>query len=249
MSTLPSPQQVSAAAHARLPHANPLSMRQMTSLVDWASAARPRTVLDIGCGPGSFALALAARADATVLAVDTNPEFLARARAAAATAELRGRVEFRLQDAASHRGGAMDLVACIGSSHALGTPRQALRRIAGLTAPGGAVLVAELVWTERPPRDYLEFLGTPEEHYWRLEDSGSVLAECGLGLVSQLSAARRAWDRYEKAVLRGRLAFAASLPEEQAVLLRERAQAWYRSYQQYGRRCLGFTAYWARPSS
>ncbi len=221
----------------------------MASLVRWASAARPRTALDIGCGSGSFALALAARADVTVLAMDTNPEFLARARAAAVGSELTGRVEFRLQDAASHAGGAVDLVVCIGSSHALGPPREALRRLARRAAPGGAVLVAELVWTAPPPRAYLEFLGTPEDHYWRLEDSASVLGECGLVQVGQLCATRRGWDRYEKAVLRGRLAFAASLSADQAESLRERARAWYQTYRQYGRRCLGFAAYWARPSN
>lgn len=60
-----------------------------------------RTVLDIGCGAGELALAIAAaRPDATVIGVDISPDLVAEARK---RAREDARVEFVLADAAQWR--------------------------------------------------------------------------------------------------------------------------------------------------
>jgi SAM-dependent methyltransferase len=56
------------------------------------------TVLDLGCGPGSIALALADRGR-DVIAVDVNPRMIDAARDAAARSMTRGKVRWQVGDA------------------------------------------------------------------------------------------------------------------------------------------------------
>ena len=73
-----------------------------------------------------------------------------------------------------------------------------------------------------------------------------VLEQCGLTVEHQCEASARSWDRYERAVLEGRLKLAASLPADAAESLRSRASSWYSNYEQHGRLHFGFNAYVAR---
>ena len=240
------PQQLTAAAHARLPHANPLSVEQMNRLVSLALASRPRTALEIGCGPGTFSIALAEQGHLDVTAIDINPTFLDRARHAAAQRVLMGTVSFEQRPASDYRGPEVDLVVCIGSSQALGTPRAAIGRAASLLRPGGTLVFADLIWSSPPPSEFLEFLGCTDDLYWTTETSTAVFARANLGVVAELQASRASWREYEQAVRQGRLALADSLPSEQAQTVRSKAETWFQAYEQYGQHCLGFAACVAR---
>jgi SAM-dependent methyltransferase len=67
--------------------------------LDLISDQRPAgTVLDLGCGPGSIALALAERGR-DVIAVDVNPRMIDAARDAAAGSMARGKVRWQVGDA------------------------------------------------------------------------------------------------------------------------------------------------------
>ncbi len=57
-----------------------------------------RSVLDVGCGPGHYAVALARRGAAYVLGLDFAPEMLDLARARAAAAGVAERCRFELGD-------------------------------------------------------------------------------------------------------------------------------------------------------
>lgn len=57
--------------------------RPFFDLIAQVRAQRPRTVVDLGCGPGTLTAAMAARwPDARVLGIDSSPEMIARAEAA-----------------------------------------------------------------------------------------------------------------------------------------------------------------------
>jgi len=240
-------ERISAAAHARLAHANPLSSAQMGELVARAAATDPATALDIGCGPGAFAVGLAARRPVRVRAVEPNGHFVERGRVLAAERELVGSVAFEeraLSDADGHE--RFDVVACIGSSSAIGTPRDALRRCHELVSERGVVVFADLVWAAEPPPEFLDLLGSDADTFWRREDALHEFEACGLESLWSCAASRDSWEAYERAVLAGRLALSDQLRSVEGETLRESATVWYDAYQRHGRVCFGFDAHVAR---
>ena len=73
----------------------------------------PRTILDLGTGPGTLLLAaLAQWPDAHGLGIDASPVALDYARRNAAALDLAGRVRFEQGDWLAGRGGRYDLVLC-----------------------------------------------------------------------------------------------------------------------------------------
>jgi cyclopropane fatty-acyl-phospholipid synthase-like methyltransferase len=242
----PSRFQVSAAAHENVPHANPLSATQMAELADWAIRWKPSTAIDIGCGPGSFSAAIAARTSVSIRAIDPNAAFLERGKLTARSTSLVGHIDFVERPLQEHEGEPFDLVVCIGSSGAVGSPREALQRCKRLLALNGTLVFAELVWTTQPSEEFLSFLGIEGGYYWLQSDGEQVFAQCGLSVHHQCAASTSSWETYERAVLDGRLKFAASLAADAAESVRSRARAWYGNYEKHGRLYFGFNAYVAR---
>jgi len=240
--------QVSAAAHEQVPHANPLSAAQMEELVERAIGWSPSTALDIGCGPGTFSVGLASRAPVSVIAIDLNPAFLERGKSTAKGAPLVGNIAFLERSLQSDEAGPFDVVVCIGSSGAVGSPREALSRCKELMTAEGVLVFAELVWTSEPSEEFLAFLGTERTYYWLSSEGEAVFAQCGLAVEYEVKASRSSWEIYEQAVLSGRLKLAARLRPEEGESIRNRATTWYANYEKHGRRCLGFNAYVARHS-
>lgn len=243
---LPSRHQVSAAAHASLPHANPLSLSQMTALAQWAVSHHPTTAIDIGCGPGSFAVALATLAPVSVRAIDPNSIFIERGRLLAQSCALVGDIEFLARPLQDDEETKFDLVACIGSSESVGGARQALQYCKTLLNSNGLIVFGELVWMAVPPQEFLSFLGVGRDYYWSQSDSEQVFSELGLSLIHQCDASPSSWGHYERAVLDGRLKLASTLDALAADLLCTRAITWYDHFEKYGKFCLGFTAYVAQ---
>jgi cyclopropane fatty-acyl-phospholipid synthase-like methyltransferase len=238
--------QVSAAAHEQVPHANPLSAAQMEELVKQAIRWSPSTALDIGCGPGTFSVGLASRTPVSVLAIDLNPAFLERGKSTAKRNAMVGSIAFVERSLQSDEGGPFDVVVCIGSSGAIGSPREALSRCKEFMTPEGVLVFAELVWTSEPSEGFLAFLGIERTYYWLASEGEAVFAHCGLSVEYESEASRSSWESYEQAVLSGRLKLAASLRPEEGEAVRNRATTWYANYETHGRRCLGFNAYVAR---
>jgi cyclopropane fatty-acyl-phospholipid synthase-like methyltransferase len=233
-------QRTSVAAHRDLPHANPLSPAQFDALVQAIAARRPREVLDIGCGWGSFALALAQACDTRVLAIDINADFLERGRQQAAGRPLLGTIDFRELPAEALAGQRFDAVVCIGAAQAFGKPPEALARCADLLTPGGTLLFADGVWTTEPPQDFLDFLGTDRSTYWLQSDAEAAFATAGLRIERQEVTSASSWQAYEDAIHRGRLRFADTLEAAEATEVRQRTASWTSSWERWGRHCLGF---------
>lgn len=113
-------------------------------LAEWLPAGRV-VALDIGCGTGSLSSLLAALGH-RVVGTDWSPEMIARARAKVAAAGLTAR--FFIMDAAAPAlaPGRFDVVLCRHLLWALPDPARALRRWAGLLAPGGQLVLIEGYW-------------------------------------------------------------------------------------------------------
>jgi SAM-dependent methyltransferase len=143
----------------RLAFHGPLSEARAARLVARLTAAKPATILDVGCGWGELMLRiLAARPDATGTGLDTDEGDLIRGRGHAQARGLAERVAFIRESAVGTARGPADLVLCTGSSHTLsdaeppGHTAAALRALRRLVTPGGRVLLGEGFW-ERPPAE------------------------------------------------------------------------------------------------
>jgi SAM-dependent methyltransferase len=112
-------------------------------LVDALDLEPGMRVLDVGCGPGRHALALARRGFA-VHGVDLSPDFVALARDAAAAEDLPA--TFAVEDVRELSASGFDAAICLcqGGFGLLGGAEDAavLERIASAVVPGGAVAVS-----------------------------------------------------------------------------------------------------------
>jgi SAM-dependent methyltransferase len=105
----------------------------------------PARVADVGCGTGWSSIAIAqAFPKAEVHGFDMDEASIALARANAAARGLEDRVTFAVRDAA-YPGlvGGFDLVAAFETIHDMAQPVEALRKMRGLVAEGGAVVIAD----------------------------------------------------------------------------------------------------------
>jgi 2-polyprenyl-6-hydroxyphenyl methylase / 3-demethylubiquinone-9 3-methyltransferase len=119
---------------------NPLRLQY----VDRAIALPGKQILDVGCGGGILAEAMA-RAGARVLGIDLAPALIEVAELHALEARIA--VEYRTaaaEDLARERPGAFDAVTCMEMLEHVPDPAAALEALAALAKPGGDVIVSTL---------------------------------------------------------------------------------------------------------
>jgi 2-polyprenyl-6-hydroxyphenyl methylase / 3-demethylubiquinone-9 3-methyltransferase len=127
---------------------NPLRLHY----VDRTAPLAGRTVLDVGCGGGILAEAMAQRG-ARVLGIDLTAALLEVAELHAAEAKVS--VEYRAvaaEDLAAERPASFDLVTCMEMLEHVPDPGRTLEALAALVKPGGDVIVSTL---NRNPRAFV----------------------------------------------------------------------------------------------
>lgn len=150
-----------------------------TDFDDWVLAALParaRTAVDLGCGAGRHSVLLAGRAE-RVLAVDVADGMLAVARTERAAPGIdyqrRGVLDV------SPAEGPFDVVLSVHTLHHVGDPAVVLPHVRSLVAPGGTLVVADIVdpggWRSRD--FHLERAFTDARVVHQLTDDGEAAAE------------------------------------------------------------------------
>jgi ubiquinone/menaquinone biosynthesis C-methylase UbiE len=142
-----------AAASAYAVSAVHASGRDLAALVEAAQLTGNERVLDIGCGAGHTALAVAPKA-ASVVALDVTQEML---DVAAHLAQQRGvtNISFRLADVAAlpFPDASFDVVTSRFSAHHYEDPARAIQEAARVLRPGGRLLLADTIAPEIPALD------------------------------------------------------------------------------------------------
>jgi SAM-dependent methyltransferase len=118
--------------------------QEVEFLVDALGLTAGQRVLDVGCGPGRHALALA-RQGIVVTGIDASPDFVRLARDAAAVEHLDARFEvLDVRELAYHGGFDAAICLCQGGFGLLGGRDEVdvFRRIARAVRPGGGLAVS-----------------------------------------------------------------------------------------------------------
>lgn len=176
--------QFGAVAAAYATSAVHASGPDLAALVEAAALTGREHVLDLGCGAGHTARAVAPRA-AHVTAVDVTPEMLAVAAGLARDRGLQN-VELRHADVAAlpFEDARFDLVTSRFSAHHYGDPARALAEAARVLRPGGRFLLIDTVAPEDAALDTfynaVEYL-RDDSHVrnWRISEWRRLFAGAG----------------------------------------------------------------------
>ena len=163
-------------------------------LIEALAATRADKVLDVGCGSGQFAVAIAAVAG-EVLGVDLTPAMLETARAHQAKAGA-ANVTWELADSTALpvADGAFDIVTGRSMLHHAADPAATLAEMRRACAPGGRIAVLDLTPTadKSPAFDAIELLRDPSHARTLTADQ---LRDLGADLgLEELSVQPRASD-------------------------------------------------------
>ncbi len=121
-------------------------------VVEAAAPGPADRAIDLACGPGSIACALARRAS-MVVGLDATPAMLDRARALAEGMDLRNVAWVHGNVYATPYGeGSFDAVTCRFAFHHFEHPQRAFAEMVRLAAPGGRVVLCDGLASDDPDR-------------------------------------------------------------------------------------------------
>ena len=222
---------ISAATHAGLPFANPLSEEKVDELIGALALERGARVLDVGAGHGEILRRIVVRWGVRGTGLDP-----AARPWSTESAELR---QARVQELTERD---FDLVVNVAASHAFGRWDEALAALTGLVRPGGQVLFGEGYWRVPPSPEYLDALGATADELPDLAGLVRGAEAVGLRALRVVVASEDDWDRYEWRLIRNgeRAAAAAADPTDAGALRAWVAAARDRVLGEGGRDTLGF---------
>jgi SAM-dependent methyltransferase len=234
----------STIAHADHRFLGPLSDAKADELMDALDLAPGDRVLDVGCGKAEFLLRLVERFGVAAVGIEPNPAYVEDARRAARERAPESDFEIHAVAAADFPARDFGLAIAMGSTHAHGGYRPALRSLARAVRRGGQVLVAEGFWRREPDPGYLAALGAERTEF--SSHAGNLAAGIEEGLVPLYSRASNddEWDHYEGLYARAVERHLVAHPRDpDHAAMRDKIRGWREAYLAWGRETLGFGYY------
>lgn len=204
--------------YGTLPRAGPGGDEHTARALESVLGRTPRTVLDLGCGPGAQTEALArALPTARILGVDLLPAMVEEANRRFIDARIQGRVEARVGDMTEPpvAPGSQDLIWCEGAIYFLGVT-EALQTWRPLLGPEGAVAFTEPVWlVDSPPEEVRDWWLS---EYPAITNDEGVRARIGAANYRTIASfplpASAWWDEYYEPMLTRIADLKARLPDD-----------------------------------
>jgi len=233
-------------AHGQLPIWNPCCVSHLQRYVGQLRLRDGSAILDIGCGRGHLLNLILSQYNACGTGVDSSPYAIAQAARSAADLVAAGRLTLVEQTfaASDYAAASLDLVVCIGSTHASGGYGGVLKTARRLLRAGGLLLVGEGYWKRPPAADYLAFLqATADEHGIHQGNQTAGINE-GFDLLACSECRQEEWDAYEEQYSRNVESHVRATPHDpDARVMLERIRPWREAYLRWGRDTLGFGLY------
>jgi cyclopropane fatty-acyl-phospholipid synthase-like methyltransferase len=236
----------SMIAHGDLEVWNPVDLQTQLSAVAEAGLGPESTVLDVGCGRGELLRRIRQQYGCDCLGIDLESLVIELAETHPQSPDLGGTLKFRVEGFSGERfiPRSLDLVVCMGSTHAVGTYRETLDVLGGLVKPGGCMLLGEGFWESDPPPEYLQFLSISREDL--LDHSGNVQAgvQAGFQIIAEHRSTPKQWDHYETTYADNVDRYLDLNPQDpEAPVMRSKINKWRDAYWKWGRGTLGFGIY------
>jgi SAM-dependent methyltransferase len=227
---LSDPFKYTVIAHANRKFLGPYDQQTLEDLVDFPSTC----ILDIGCGKGAALAVLGGRG----FGIEHNPVFADEAQKQNPNAEI---WQEDAKTALSHLPQSPDLIVCMGSSQAIGSPAEAMATLASMIPSGGHVLFGDGYWRQEPDPDYLAFLGAKRDDVGSFGD-GKILGEnFGLKPLRSRESNNLDWSKYEDSYQQAVLDWCKANPDDpDAGAFEARITAWREAYERWGKYTLGF---------
>lgn len=236
----------SKIGHGDLEYWNPISKQGLEQALSHLNLTEESRILDVGCGRAKILLDLVEQTGAHGIGVDPHPDGIAFAREAAQSRGLAQATELLEEnfDIEKYRDQPLDLILCIGSSHAVGSPAAAVEAFASILKPGGFLLLGEGYWMQKPPAEYLAFLGCTEEELLSHDATAHLGDAQKLSCIYQRETSVEEWSHYEDTYAGNLFAFIEANPDDpETSSCSERITAWRNAYLQWGQHTLGFGLY------
>ncbi|MBU6413649.1 MAG: methyltransferase domain-containing protein [Planctomycetes bacterium] len=235
-------------AHRTHWYCNPIDPHFLDQILGYCGLGAASAILDVGCGKGELLIRAAERFGSSGIGVEQSELMQTEAQKRASERGVANRLWIQLADAQvlmpTLGAQTFDLVACIGSSHALGGWEGMMKELLRVTKPGGKLLIADGIWESEPSAAYLQALECEKSAYPTHAEMVKNLRERGLRMLGAWTASQREWDEYEWAYCRNIEEFLAMNPDDpEAEAMRKRCRDWSRLYMEEGRGVLGFGVY------
>ncbi|MBZ0294045.1 MAG: class I SAM-dependent methyltransferase [Anaerolineae bacterium] len=216
----------------------PMSLSRADDLIKALDLPPRSTVVDLGCGDGTFLCRLAAQTSIAAVGIDNDDTLIRQARKQWTNRISASEVKFIDGDAAHYftEMAPVDAIICIGAEFIFGGYRELLEGAVQRLNPNGRMLLGTLYWKQDPPADYLALMGGENPHV-DLSTTVTATYETGFMPLAIHRSNADEWDAFESHHARKRYLSAVESGQPD---MRERAWQWQSGYLKWGMSTMGF---------
>ena len=229
----------SAIGHGQMRYWNPIHADVFQQWMNELNLKSSRRALDVGCGRAELLRQLADRFACQCIGVDTS---------AAATEMAAGleAIDVRCTpfQAADFGAEYFNLIACIGSTHAVGDLETTLQILGQLLVADGEMWLGIGYWQRPPEQGYLDFLQCDASEM--MDHAGNLqhFARAGWDVVGHHLTTAAEWSEYEDGYAENLYRYIAAHPEDpDTAAIKKRIDGWRSAYLQWGHNTMGFGVY------